>query len=120
MEQINRVEIRGIIGNVKLTKLSQFTVARMSVATNVIYKDHNGNAVIETTWHTVVAWESKDIPVSTLEGLTKGDTVHLAGRLRSVQYTGSDGEMRTSPEVLAKVLTKVDTSVCPQAERVNE
>jgi len=55
MEQINRIELRGIIGHVKVQKIQDLSMARLSVATNYAYKDRNGTPIIETTWHDVVA-----------------------------------------------------------------
>ncbi len=49
MEQLNRIEIRGNVGNVNILKVGESRVAHFSVATNYAYKDRNGEAVIETT-----------------------------------------------------------------------
>lgn len=48
MEQINRIEIKGKIGNVRITDFEDGQSANLSVATNYIYKSRDGNAVIET------------------------------------------------------------------------
>ncbi len=78
----------------------------MSVATNYAYRDKDGNAVIETTWHNVVAWEGKEI--IGLESIEKGSKVEVLGRLRSQRYTGEDGVERTTYEVLARSLKVLD------------
>lgn len=57
MEQLNRLEIRGNVGNVNILKVGETRVAHFSVATNFAYKGRNGEPVIETTWHNVTAWE---------------------------------------------------------------
>ena len=46
MEQINRIEIKGKIGNVRITDFEDGQSANLSVATNYIYKSRDGNAVI--------------------------------------------------------------------------
>lgn len=61
MEQLNRIEIRGNVGNVRIQNVGGRNVARMTVATNLAYKAQDGCAVIETTWHNVTAFEGKEI-----------------------------------------------------------
>ena len=50
MEQINKIELRGNVGNVKLQTVGNNENIRFSVATNYAYKDKEGRPVIETTW----------------------------------------------------------------------
>ena len=38
MEQLNRIEIRGVIGSLKLQTFSETVMARITVATNYAYK----------------------------------------------------------------------------------
>jgi len=80
MEQLNKIEIRGNVGNVNIIKVGKTRVAHFSVATNFAYKDKNGEPVIETTWHNVTAWEgNKGIP--SLDIIEKGFAVYVCGRL---------------------------------------
>lgn len=101
MQQLNHVHLIGTVGAVRINTVSDTKIAHLSVVTNYIYKDKNGDAVIECTWHTVTAFEGRDI---SLDGLEKGAKVDLEGRLRSQRYTTSTGEERTSMEVLANKL----------------
>ena len=48
MEQLNRIEIRGNVGNVNILKVGNTRVAHFSVATNFAYKDRNGETVYTT------------------------------------------------------------------------
>ena len=57
MDYINRVELAGTVGACRLTQAGGQTVARMSVATTIVYRDSAGEQVLETTWHSVVAWQ---------------------------------------------------------------
>ena len=57
MEQLNRVELRGVVGSVRLQKIGNTQVANFTVATSLAYKDRSGSPIIETTWHNVTAWE---------------------------------------------------------------
>lgn len=85
MEQLNKIEIRGIIGSVRVQNVGDTKVANISVATNYGYTSRDGSAGIETTWHYVTVWEGKDI--QNLDQLKKGSFVHVLGRLRNRKYT---------------------------------
>ena len=57
MEQLNKVELKGVVGSVRLQKIGNNTqVANFTVATSLAYKDKAGCLIIETTWHNVTAW----------------------------------------------------------------
>lgn len=49
MEQINKVELRGILGVLRVMSVGDTRYATMTVATNHTYMDGEGNPVIETT-----------------------------------------------------------------------
>lgn len=106
MEQLNRIELKGNVGNVKVQTVGDNEVARFSVATNYVFKGKDGQPVIETTWHNVVAWNGKGMP--DFQKITKGCGVHAVGRLRSQRYTGNDGVEKTSYEVLCNRLDIVE------------
>ena len=113
MEQLNRIEIRGNVGNVNIIPVGSTRVAHFSVATNYAYKGKNGEPVYETTWHNVTAWEgSKGIP--TLDIIAKGFPVYVCGRLKSQKYLASDGIERTSMEVVANCVEAVESQVSAQ------
>lgn len=106
MEQLNRIEIRGIIGSVYVKDFANAKVANFSVATSIGYKSSDGSPVIETTWHRVVAWEGNGI--HNLHMLQKGMGVHVTGRIRMQRYTAADGSDRTAYEILARTLELED------------
>ncbi len=108
MEQLNRIELRGNVGNVRLTNVGDSRVARFSLATNFIYKGKEGDAVIETTWHNVVAWDSKGMP--DLHKIEKGVPLYVCGRLRTSKFTGSDGTEKQVYEVVANKIVMEDPS----------
>lgn len=101
MESYNKVEICGTVGNVRIQKVMNTTVARFSVATNYCFRNKEGEACIETTWHSVTAWENQSIPVCLLDALEKGMTVCVSGRLRNNRYTDASGIERMIVEILA-------------------
>ena len=106
MEQLNRIELRGTVGSIKTQEISGANVANFTVATNLAYRDKDGCAIIETTWHNVTAWESKDI--QNLDRIEKGSKVHLVGRIRNQRFCGSDGVERAIYEVVARTVELID------------
>ena len=61
MEHINKVEIRGNVGTVRLNEHNGKKVANLSVITELLYKSREAGAVSEATWHNVVAWSGREI-----------------------------------------------------------
>lgn len=106
MEQLNRIELRGVVGSVRLQNFADNKMARFTLATNYAYKDREGAAVIDTSWHNVVVWENKNI--KDLEKLDRGSKVFVQGRIRYQKYTGSDGIERVVTEVVAGRMAILD------------
>ena len=104
MEQLNKVELRGILGVFRVMPVGNTRYATMTVATNYCYKDAEGCPVIETTWHLVTAWEGKDCP--DLSIFKKGDPVHIIGRLRNRRYMDASGMERTQIDIIANTREK--------------
>ena len=100
MEHINRIELQGHVGMVRTNEYNGSKVANFSLATEIMYKLRDGNAVSETTWHNIVAWESKEMP--DLQRIVKGTPVNVCGRLRSSKYTSADGTEKYFYEGLAQ------------------
>lgn len=108
MEQLNRVELRGTVGTVKTQTLSGNKMTRFSLATSRAYKDKEGKAVIDTTWHSVVVWASDRIP--DLDKIKIGSKVYASGRIQTRKYTDNDNVERTSYEVVASKVTVIDNN----------
>ena len=98
---INRVELQGRVGTVRILPVGECTAASFSVMTDEVYKAMDGTCVCETTWHHVVAWEGKNV---SLDRLTRGSLVHIEGKIRNSKYTASDGTERGYMEVMASSL----------------
>ncbi len=103
MEQLNKIELRGVVGNVRFQTYDENRMAQISLATNFAYKDRDGTAVIDTSWHHIVAWEGRNI--QHLEKIAKGTRLHVLGRVRYRNYTGMDGVDRVATDILANRLT---------------
>ena len=113
MEQINRIEVRGLVGMVKLQEVGERKVARFTVATSYAY-EKGGSAVIDTQWHNVSAWEGKNI--NCIDKLKKGDKVYVLGRIKYPKFTGSDGVERTISEIQASKVSIIDDDDVMQCE----
>ena len=99
IQQLNKVELIGHVGLVSRKTIEGKTCAQMSLATNYCYKAKDGTAVLETQWHKIVAFESRDN--RDLDKVEKGDALHVVGRLRTVRYTDHDGNNKNITEILA-------------------
>ena len=106
MEQLNRIEIRGNVGSVRIQPVGDNSVAHFTVATNYAYKDRDGSAVIETTWHNVTVWQDRcKLDLGTLQ---KGSKVYVCGRMRSQKYVDQDEKERTGYEIGARTVSLVE------------
>ena len=106
MEQLNKVELRGIVGSVRVQTFDENLMARIGLATNFAYKDREGTAVIDTSWHNVIAWEGRNI--QNLEKIEKGTKLRVIGRIRYQNYTGLDGVDRTGTDILANQIQIIE------------
>lgn len=114
MEQFNRIEIQGIVGNVRVSVANEKTMARFGVVTSRAYKNMEGAPVIDTMWHNVVAFEGRDIRDLTL--LQKGSKVYVKGRMRVSRIVGQDGIERDYYDILATNLKIYDDSETLECE----
>ena len=108
MEHINRIELKGRVGMVRNNTHNDNKVANFTMVTELLYKNRSGEALSETTWFNVVAWEGKDI--TGIDKIEKGMAVHVVGRMRTVKYTNADGIEKQFYEVLASRLKIVEES----------
>ena len=99
MNFINKVELQGTIGRVSTTNIADKLCTRFSMATNYCYKDRDGNAVRETTWHNVVAFAGEN--TGDAPNLNKGDKVLVKGRIQNRNYITESGEPKQITEILA-------------------
>ena len=103
-QYINRVELQGIVGTSKVISIGDKKVVRFSLATNYAYKDKEGYPVIET-WHACSAWAEKE---DDLTKYRKGTPLYIEGRIRNIRYTDASGFERTTLEVVATKIERVE------------
>lgn len=104
----NKVQLIGHLGAAPEVKTLENgnTLAKMRIATNEVYKNAQGEKVTDTQWHNVIAWGK----TAEIAGrfLAKGSEIMIEGRLTYREYTGQDGQKRTSTEIVANELMMMD------------
>lgn len=100
-QNINRVELRGVVGTARINETGEGRIVRFSLATNYIYRASDGTPVIET-WHSCIAFEGGH--VSGLDRIAKGTAVHLTGRIRCRRFVDINNAERNETEIVADSL----------------
>ena len=101
METLNKVELKGIVGNSTEIVIEDERIIRFSVATSYAYKNKKGEPTIETTWHGCTAWCSK---CPDAVNIKKGAKVHLTGRLQVRKHINTNGTESTQTEIIVNSL----------------
>ena len=95
----NTVQLIGHLGDapeeVKLDGNKK--LAKFSLATNLRYKNKEGESIENTQWHRIVAWDK--LAEICIEHLKKGSNVACHGRLVYRDYETKSGEKRHSAEI---------------------
>ena len=101
---INKVILVGRLGqDPKLTYLpSGSPVAELSVATDVSYKDRDGNKQDKTEWHNIVIY-GKLAEIAN-QYLKKGRSVYIEGRIQTRKWQDKNGQERYTTEIIASAM----------------
>ena len=95
----NSVQLIGRLGDapeeIKLDSNKKLT--NFSLATNLRFKNKDGETVENTQWHRIVAWDK--LAEICIEHLKKGSHVACRGRLVYRDYETKSGEKRHTAEV---------------------
>lgn len=102
MEFLNKVEIRGVVGQVHITKVADTETAQFSVVTEDVSQSNDGYAVVNCTWFSIRAWGGSGIV--DFHKIDKGSKVHVIGRFRCQRYVGTDNCEKTCYEVVASTV----------------
>ena len=117
MSSICKVFILGRVGKDPSKKeTGNTTICSFPVATSRKYKGSDGQVKEETEWHSIVCFGTSADFASNY--VSKGDTVHVEGYLKTRKWTGSDGQDRYVTEVIANSVTKVGSA--KKGSEVNE
>ena len=96
----NRVNLIGNLGiDPKVTELDGGRKrVRFTLATNDFYRNTDGEKVVDTQWHNIVAWGNNAVFAE--KYLKKGMEVTVEGRLTYREYEDKKGERRFMTEVV--------------------
>lgn len=100
----NKVQLIGNLGNDPeiISLESGKKIAKFSIATNDTYKNAQGEKVVDTQWHNVVAWnKTAEIIEKYVE---KGKEIAIEGRLTNRSYETKEGEKRYITEIVCNEL----------------
>lgn len=95
----NKVQLIGNVGNAPdiRTLDGGKKLVRFSIATNESYRNSKGERVVETQWHSLVAWgKVADIAEKCL---VKGSEVAVEGKLVNRSYVDKEGQKKQVTEV---------------------
>ena len=103
----NKVQLIGNLGNdPEIINLDSGTkLAKFSIATNESYKNAQGEKVVDTQWHNVVAWgKTADIIESYV---AKGKEVAIEGKLTTRSWDDKQGVKRYTTEVVCNEILRL-------------
>jgi len=83
-------------------------VATISIATNFIYKNQEGQKVEQVEYHNVVVW--RKLAEIAAQYLKKGRRVLIEGRLQTRSWEANDGTKRSRTEIVADNLIMLDSA----------
>lgn len=82
-------------------------VANISIATNFIYKNQEGQKVEQVEYHNVVVW--RKLAEIAAQYLKKGRRVLIEGRLQTRSWEANDGSKRSRTEIVADNMIMLDS-----------
>lgn len=115
MVSVNKIILAGTVGSASVVEVSGKKLMRFTVATNRAYLDADNTPVVVTTWFNCKFWEGRRRKFP--DGIKKGDSVSLTGRMDSVRYAEDDGVTRTMYEVLVTSVKVVKEKVELEIEK---
>lgn len=80
---------------------------KFSIATNDKYKNHAGELIEQTEWHTCIA--SGKLAQVVEKYVRKGSKIVIEGKLRHRKYEDNTGATRYVTEILARDMEMLDT-----------
>lgn len=96
----NKVQLIGSLGkDVEFKQLKDGNaIARVTIATRDVYKNPQGEKVVDVQWHNLVGWGRIAEIMQVM--LKKGRQVAVQGKLTHRSYEGNDGQKRFISEVV--------------------
>jgi len=97
MEYINKIELCGIVGNVRIISATG-KLARFSLCVSNIYRTPEGDCTVDDTWFNCSAWEGKAIKDVTT--IISKKTAHIIGHVTTKRYLSASENEFTTWEVI--------------------
>jgi len=96
----NKVQLIGNLGkDIEWKQLDNGnSIARATIATKEIYKNADGEKVVDVQWHNLVGWGKVAEIMNVI--LKKGKEVAVQGKLTHRTYEDKDGQKRYISEVI--------------------
>lgn len=113
---VNKVFLLGRLGKdpeLRYTP-SGVAVASFSIATDLAWKDQEGNQKQQTEWHRIVAWR-KTAEIAN-NYLKKGNQVYIEGRLQTRSWNDKNNVVRYTTEIVVENLVLIGS----KGERTEE
>jgi len=89
----------------------------VSLATSERYRDREGNWQDQTEWHNIVAWGNLASDIAEKRrSYVKGDLLFIEGKIKSRQYTDSQGVNKTITEIIAEKMNLISKGGHPGSE----
>ncbi|MBS4060663.1 MAG: single-stranded DNA-binding protein [Bacteroidetes bacterium] len=80
----------------------------VSLATSERYRDREGNWQDQTEWHNIVAWGNLASDIAEKRrNYIKGDLLFIEGKIKSRQYTDSQGVNKSITEIIAEKMNLI-------------
>lgn len=117
MEALNKVELRGFVGDIRITPVGSAKVANFSVCTQHTFKAKDGTQVISDTWHKVSVWANSEPQAKYLERIKPNDRVFVSGRIKVKTYIRQDGTQATLHEIAAQRVEILTEDVYPETDK---
>jgi single-strand DNA-binding protein len=83
------------------------TVVSFSLATNLVWKDGNGEKQEKTEFHNIVAW--RKLAEIITQYLKKGSRIYLEGRLQTRSWEDQNGVKKYRTEIVADNMIMLDS-----------
>ena len=109
--QKNSVNKVVLVGHLGANPESRYTkagrpVASLSVATNEVWKQQNGNSAEHTEWHSVVAWDK--LAEFAQQYLYKGQLVSVEGRIHTRSWESKEGQKGKTTEIICSNIVPLE------------
>lgn len=98
MDFFAQIEIQGIASRVEKIEGPKKAFVQFSVLVEEAFTNKAGDSIIDTQWFNCMGMDLN---------VESGDKVHIIGKVRTIKYTGGEGEIHHSWQVCVEKLEKL-------------